>query len=241
MDLKESGLVDVETHWYYQSKLVPFKQSLKKYSTNARRTIDIGAGSGFFARSLTDFDNGGTAICVDPNYSIESTERNGTLIFVREIDNSSADLYLFVDVLEHVEDDLMLLKRYTTNAPGGALIMISVPAFQSLWSSHDEFLGHFRRYRLRQVRELIEKADLQIIQCNYIFGLIFPIAWFVRKLKRTESPSSDLSPIPKPFNWLLLKLLKVEHRSSINKLAGLSLFAVARVPIERQHRNQSDY
>jgi hypothetical protein len=240
MDLKESDLVDVETHWYYQAKLVPFKRNLKKYSKKIQRTIDIGAGSGFFAKSLTDFDDGGTAICVDPNYSIESTERNGSLIFVREIKDPSADLYLFVDVLEHVEDDLMLLKRYTTNAPGGALIMISVPAFQSLWSSHDEFLGHFRRYRFKQFKELIEKADLQIIQCNYIFGLIFPIAWFVRKLRRTESPSSDLSPIPRPFNWLLLKLLKIEHHTSINKLVGLSLFAVARVPIERQHSNQSD-
>lgn len=240
MDLKESDLVDVETHWYYQAKLVPFKRNLKKHSKKIQRTIDIGAGSGFFAKFLTDFDDGGTAICVDPNYSVESEERNGSLIFVREIKDMSADLYLFVDVLEHVEDDLMLLKRYTTNAPGGALIMISVPAFRSLWSSHDEFLGHFRRYRLKQFKELIEKADLQIIQCNYIFGLIFPIAWFVRKLRRTESPSSDLSPIPRPFNWLLLKLLKIEHLTSINKLAGLSLFAVARVPIERQRSNQSE-
>ena len=235
MDLKESALVDVETHWYYQSKLVPFKLNLKKYSKEIRKIVDIGAGSGFFARSLTDFNNGGTAICVDPNYSAESSERNGALIFVREIDDPSADLYLFVDVLEHVEDDLKLLKQYTTNAPSGALIMISVPAFQSLWSSHDEFLGHYRRYRLKQFRKLIENADLQIVQCNYIFGLIFPIAWFVRKLRRSNHPSSDLSSIPRPLNWLLLKLLKIEHRSSLNKLAGLSLFAVARVPIENRH------
>ena len=240
MDLREAALVNVETHWYYQSKLVPFKLSLKKYSRDIRRTIDIGAGSGFFARSLTDFDNGGIAICVDPNYNVESIERNGALSFVREIDDSSADLYLFVDVLEHVENDLSLLKLYTTNAPGGALIMISVPAFQSLWSSHDEFLGHFRRYRLRQVKELLEKADLQIIQCSYLFGLVFPIAWFVRKLRRTESPSSDLSPILRPLNWLLRKLLEIEHRSSVNKLAGLSIFAVARVPIERRHSSHTD-
>ena len=145
MDLKEDALVDADSHWYYQAKLVPFKLNLRKYSHGIRRTVDIGAGSGFFARSLTNFDNGGTAICVDPNYEIESAEKNGALSFVREIKAPSADLYLFVDVLEHVEDDLKLLKMYTTNAPPGALIMITVPAFRSLWSAHDEFLGYFRR------------------------------------------------------------------------------------------------
>ena len=68
-------MVDVETHWYYQSKLVPFKLNLKKYSKEIRKIVDIGAGSGFFARSLTDFNNSGTAICVDPNYSTESSEK----------------------------------------------------------------------------------------------------------------------------------------------------------------------
>lgn len=234
MDLKESALVDAKTHWYYQSKIVAFKRAIKKYSSGIQTIIDIGAGSGFFARSLTDFDHGATAVCVDPNYESESSEENGSIVFVREISAPSADLYLFVDVLEHVEDDLKLLKLYTTNAPVGALIMISVPAFLSLWSAHDEFLGHFRRYKLKEVRDLLVRADLQILQCNYIFGLIFPIAWIVRKLKRSSTPSSDLSPIPRPLNWLLLRLLKIEHQIPFNKIAGLSVFAVARVPLERQ-------
>ena len=233
MDLKEGALVDADSHWYYQAKLVPFKRNLRKYSHGIRRTVDVGAGSGFFARSLTDYDNGGSAICIDPNYEAESTDKNGALSFVREIEAPSADLYLFVDVLEHVEDDLKLLKMYTTNAPAGALIMITVPAFRSLWSAHDEFLGHFRRYRLKQVQDLLVHADLQILQCNYIFGLIFPIAWIVRKLRRDNSPSSDLSPSPRPINWLLLRLLKIEHRVPFNKIAVLSVFAVARVPLER--------
>lgn len=230
MDLKESALVDADSHWYYQSKLVPFRRALRKHSHGIKSIVDIGAGSGFFARSLTDFDNGETAICVDPNYEVESTEKNGALSFVREIHSPSADLYLFVDVLEHVEDDLKLLRKYTDDARPGALVMISVPAFLSLWSAHDIFLGHFRRYRLAQLRALIKAADLELLECNYLFGIIFPIAWIVRKLKRKESPASDLSSIPGPLNWLLLKILKIEHQTSINKLCGVSAFGVARVP-----------
>ncbi len=233
MDLKEGALVDVDSHWYYQAKLVPFKRNLKKYSHGIRRTVDVGAGSGFFARSLTDFDSGGCAICVDPNYAAESTEKDGALSFVREINGCSADLYLFVDVLEHVEDDQKLLRKYTDDASAGALVMISVPAFSSLWSAHDVFLGHYRRYTLKQLRKLIESADLELVESNYLFGLIFPIAWTVRKLKRNNQPASDLSTIPKLPNWLLTKVLKIEHLTSLNKICGLSVFAVARIPSNR--------
>lgn len=233
MDLKEGALVDANSHWYYQAKLVPFKRNLSKFSHGIQRIVDVGAGSGFFARSLADFNGGMTALCIDPNYETETSEHNGALRFVRESNSPFADLYLFVDVLEHVEDDLKLLKMYTTNAPAGALIIITVPAFQSLWSAHDEFLGHFRRYKLKQVQELLIEADLQILQSNYIFGLIFPIAWMVRKLRRSNSPSSDLSTVSRPVNWLLLRLLKIEHLIPFNKIAGLSVFAVAQVPPER--------
>ena len=182
---------------------------------------------------MTDFEYGETAICIDPNYEVESTEKNGALRYVRELHSPPADLYLFVDVLEHVEDDLKLLRGYTDHATPGALVMISVPAFLSLWSAHDIFLGHFRRYKLAQVRTLVKAADLELLECNYLFGLIFPIAWTVRKLKRKESPASDLSSIPRPLNWLLLKILKIEHQTSINKLCGVSVFGVARIPNHR--------
>ena len=229
MDLKELGLVNPETHWYYQAKILPFKLAFNKYSKNSKTVYDVGAGSGFFAKSIIQLDANLSAICIDPNYEKEWSENSGKLKFVKAVKNPTADIYLFVDVLEHVADDLGLLRMYTDFAPPGAIIMVSVPAFMSLWSPHDVFVAHYRRYRLKQVETLVIKSGLELLESRYLFGSIFPIAWLVRRLKRNDSPSSDLATLPLPLNTILKVLLKLEHRIRINKLAGISTFVVARV------------
>ena len=173
-----------------------------------------------------------TAICIDPNYESEWQESGGKVKFLKSTEENSADIYLFVDVLEHVADDLALLTSYTKQAPSGAIVMISVPALMSLWSPSDVFLNHFRRYRLRQVEKLVSQADLELLESRYLFGTIFPIAWLVRKLKRNKPPSSDLAALPKLLNALLRFFLKLEHGVRFNKVAGVSAFVVARVKVK---------
>ena len=229
MDLKELGLVDPATHWYYQAKIVPFKNAFRKYAVKPKTIFDIGAGSGFFAQSIAQLDDSLQATCIDPNYESEWQENSGKVRFVKSTTNYSADIYLFVDVLEHVADDLALLKSYTDHAPTGAIVMISVPAFMSLWSPHDVFVEHFRRYRLKQVEAVISQANLELLESRYLFGIIFPVAWLVRKLNRNATPSSDLSSTPPILNAILRSVLKIEHRFRINRVAGVSTFAVARV------------
>jgi hypothetical protein len=232
VDLKELGLVDPATHWYYQAKIVPFRRAFHKYSSRPKTLLDIGAGSGFFTKSMLQLNSELTAICIDPNYEYEWHESEGKVKFLKSTENNSADIYLFVDVLEHVSDDLALLTSYTKQAPSGAIVMISVPAFKSLWSPHDVFVDHFRRYRLKEVEKLVSQADLELLESRYLFGVIFPVAWLVRKLKRNAPPSSDLASVPTLLNALLRFVLKLEHRTLINKVAGVSTFVVARVKVK---------
>ena len=232
MDLKELGLVDPATHWYYQAKIVPFKSAFQKYARQPKTVLDIGAGSGFFAKSIVQLNSDLTAICIDPNYDSEWQESDGKVKFLKSTEENSADIYLFVDVLEHVADDLALLTSYTKQAQSGAIVMISVPALMSLWSPSDVFLNHFRRYRLRQVEKLVSQADLELLESRYLFGTIFPIAWVVRKLKRNKPPSSDLAALPKLLNALLRFVLILEHGVRFNKVAGVSVFVVARVKVK---------
>ena len=71
------------------------------------------------------------------------------IAFRRAIDHCQADLVLAMDVIEHVEDDAALISAYCDLAPRGTRFIISVPAFNFLWSAHDIFLEHHRRYTLR--------------------------------------------------------------------------------------------
>lgn len=242
MDLKESGILgpQVETHWYYTSKACALGRMLANLSF--RRVLDIGAGSGYFSQYLLRNSAAESACCVDPNYAVERDERsNGKeLLFRKSSGSVDADLVLLMDVLEHVADDHALLAEYVAKAPSGSLFFISVPAFAMLWSGHDVFLGHYRRYTLTQLETVVKKSGLQILQGNYYFLAVFPAAASLRLLQRLvgngqprhdQEGKSQLTrhgPLMNNFlRWLCRLELPVMR---LNRLAGLSVFCLARKP-----------
>jgi ubiquinone/menaquinone biosynthesis C-methylase UbiE len=99
--------------------------------------------------------------------------------------DGSFDVVTSFDVLEHVEDDRRAageLERITRK--GGALI-ISVPAFMSLWGQHDEVNHHFRRYRRGQLLSLFPKC--RPVMATYWNCLGFPMVYLRRKIKERFS------------------------------------------------------
>src|SRR5258708_1580191 len=176
MDVKEEAILGagIGEHWYYRSK---GRALLAMLGRLPRLVLDVGAGSGVFSRLLLDA-GANEAICVDPAYAAERQERHGgkPIAFVHRVERSNADLVLMMDVLEHVDDDVGLLRHYAGLVAPGTRVLITVPAFQSLWSGHDLFLEHKRRYRLGQVVALARRAGLQPLRARYFFGLIFPLA-----------------------------------------------------------------
>lgn len=229
MDLRESENVDASQHWYYQSKLFPIVRALKRYTPDFSSLIDVGAGSGFFAKALVQSSSSINAICIDPNYPEDALGVREQIQFCRTVNGQTADVLLFIDVLEHVEDDLKLLRGYTDAAVDGCLVIVSVPAFMSLWSAHDDFLLHFRRYRLSQLRSLMDNAELEVLDAHYLFASILPAVWFVRRFGRTKNSTSDMRNSSKLTTWILIKVLSFEHRFRRNRVAGLSAFVVCRV------------
>lgn len=230
MDLKELSLVNPDEHWYYQSKLLAIKNAASRFAPKARDYVDVGAGSGFFGRRVPDFALGASTICVDPNYSEESDELDGALRFRRNAPLLPADVYLLIDVLEHVESERALLDDYTKVAISGAIFIVTVPAFRSMWSGHDIFLGHFRRYLLKEVVGVLRDSGLEILHGRYLFGSIFPLAWIARRFQRGETERSSMRPAPHAVNWVLRLLTSLEHRLPFNRVAGLSAMVVARKP-----------
>jgi len=240
MDLKEEAILGAEagSHWYYASKgraLLDLLKGLKLESL-----LDVGAGSGIFSRQLIDAGVCQRALCVDPGYEVERVERhNGHEIrFARAIDRPSADLVLMMDVLEHVDDDVGLLRSYTRNLEPEDLVAISVPAFQFLWSGHDEFLEHRRRYSKRQIEAVVRAAGLEPVKSGYFFGLLFPVAVAARLIDRWTvklglgNRKSSLARQGRTLNRLLIALHDLERKVvfPVNGLAGLTVFCLARRP-----------
>jgi trans-aconitate methyltransferase len=238
VDLKEEDILghDISKHWYYRSKLAALLCYVMHLAP--RRILDVGAGSGFFSKGLLHQTEAKEALCVDTGYSSEKEEFvNGKSVQFRTgCGQTDADLVLMMDVLEHVDDDVGLLGEYVKKVPAGTHFLITVPAFSFLWSGHDVFLDHKRRYSLAEVEGVVKKAGLSVESSSYYYGLIFPLAATTRLISRpfrqqNNHPHSQLKQHNTVVNGILayicsLDLLMLRR----NRLGGLTVFCLARKP-----------
>lgn len=236
MDVKEIDILgeDIERHWYYRSKALAVQQLLRGVQVGT--ILDVGAGSGFFSRHLLKTSQARDAWCVDISYEGDSEGFEGAkpIHCRRTIGQVDADLVLLMDVLEHVDDDLGLLRAYVDKVPTGSLFLISVPAFSFMWSEHDVFLEHRRRYSLAQIEGVVRSAHLALQRSAYYFGAVFPIAAATRLVdkvlhKSGQPPRSQLRRHHPVVNAGLSLLSRLElPLFPLNRVAGLSAFCLAR-------------
>jgi SAM-dependent methyltransferase len=235
MDLKEVDVsgAGVGDHWHYASKASAIRRFLRASGVN--RILDVGAGSGFFSTHMLERTQAPEAWCVDTSHTDDTDgEAAGKPIrFRRSVDRCDADLVLLMDVLEHVDDDVGLLMQYVKGAPSGSRFLITVPAFQFLWSGHDDFLGHKRRYTPGSLEDVACRAGLDIEHCAYYFGLTFPLAAAPRLGERVRrqprEPASQLHRHHPFVNGLLKAFCRIElPMFRFNRVAGLTVIRVAR-------------
>lgn len=152
----------------------------------ASRVLDVGAGDGYVARQLAAaMQQKAEVVCLDPHYSdqhLHSFQQaaNGTahVRFTRDSPEGLFDLILLLDVIEHVPDDHALLTGLVCDRlrPGG-WVLVSVPAWQALYTRHDAFLGHYRRYQPAQLRRLLAQVGLRRVRGGGLFhALLLPRA-----------------------------------------------------------------
>jgi SAM-dependent methyltransferase len=234
MDLKEEDILgaDIGRHWYYRSKAAALRRAVSRLSP--RHILDIGAGSGFFSRHLLAEGGAQSALCVDIGYTADRDDSvaGKPVLYRRDTGPTDCDLVLMMDVLEHVDDDRGLVRLYADKVPSGAHFLATVPAFRFLWSGHDVFLEHKRRYRLPEIEKTMTDAGLEVVHGAYYFGFIFPLAAAVRLATRGDtSPKSSLSRQGAVTNGLLTLACMAElPLFPINRLAGLSAFVLAKKP-----------
>jgi SAM-dependent methyltransferase len=227
-------------HWWYQGRRRVLERTICRLGLPPRaRILDAGCGSG---RNMVDLAQHGTVIGVElsPTSAQLARERSAGEVIEGSVmdmpfDNGSFELSVSLDVIEHLSDDvgaLSELRRVT--APGGALL-VTVPAYQWLWSGHDEINHHHRRYNRGTLLAAAERAGWRCERTTHFNSLLLPVAIMLRALDRIDpratKSSLDLWVPPAPLNWLLRQPLLLEA-SVIGRggsiPAGLSLLAVFR-------------
>lgn len=245
MDLLESNSkVDINS-WYYYSK---FKLSLNilssisslKSAVSAESAIlaDIGAGSGVFTKAFLDAFTSPhkKAYAIDTNYKEVDLGFRDNVYFCHELPKGiKPNYFFFMDVLEHVESDVDFLNNWVESAPKGSIFLITVPAFKCLWSNHDLFLKHKKRYSLKELEKVISAAGLDVLKSSYFYASIFPFVFLKRKILEPLFRSTGflnaqgIKPANKLSNFILKTILSLEiNIYGLNRLFGLTCIAVAK-------------
>ena len=229
-----------DRHWWYRGRRTVLEGVLGGLDLPAgTRILDAGCGSG---RNMIELARYGTVTGVELSETSVALARErqcgevvaGSVLEMPFPDHSF-ELAVSLDVIEHLEDDLTALREMRrTVAPGGALL-VTVPAYQWLWSGHDEINHHHRRYTRRSLQHVAEQAGWRQARTTYFNSLLLPVAILLRVLDRvntkTTESSLDLWVPPEPLNWVLERPLALEAamiKRGGRIPAGLSLLAVFR-------------
>lgn len=173
MDLRERTSTNQVRHPWETVRSAFFNNKICKL-TNSQpvQVLDIGSGDCWFSEQLLSKLPAGSHItCCDSNFTDQdiNTHLISGIKKVRELPKQQYDIVIMLDVLEHIENDSSFLQTEVTTRlkPDGHLV-VSVPAHPSLFTSHDEFLGHYRRYTKHQLLEVVG-ASFTVNQHGYLF------------------------------------------------------------------------
>lgn len=237
MDLKEvneMSLIEERSHWWIRTRFQYIDKAISFLKNKTIKVAEYGCGTGqnlWYLEKSSQFKNNISSMTgVDPNltaeYSPEWLSNRINLSSDLNEDVQNSNLILAMDVLEHIEDELDALAMWKKNLSNEGVLLITVPAFQSLWSYHDVFLEHKRRYTKKSLLAVAEKSGLEPIKITYAFGHIFPLVFLIRKLSKAKESQSDLALPPKLINFILITLGKIESFLGGNPFFGTSVIGI---------------
>jgi len=158
----------------------------------AKQILDVGSGAGQIAKHLLKYaDHDARLTCFDLSFEMLRRARNrlksdapshlvADLTRLPFADNSF-DCVTCGYVLEHLPDDVRILRALRANLKRGARLVLTVPAHQHLWSYADEYAAHYRRYGTKQLRAALEKAGFQVEFLTQFMMLLYPLLWLGRR------------------------------------------------------------
>ncbi|MBX3015329.1 MAG: class I SAM-dependent methyltransferase [Caldilineaceae bacterium] len=184
-----------------------------------RTILDIGSGAGNMAHHLAHY---GTVIGLDPNpRPLAVASQRGLTALQGSGDNlpfpdSAFDLVTLLDTIEHIPDEFGVLEECRRVLKPGGKLLITVPAFQWLWSYNDEINAHQRRYTAPELEHKLAMAGFEAKRLSYNNFFLFPLVAGMRLLRPYQpelaSPhlttdeqvyQVEMEPIPEPANTLL--------------------------------------
>ncbi len=239
-----------ETHWWFRGKkdiVLDFaeKQAGLSFKQENQKILDVGCGMGLMLNVLKDYgdvygmdvEQIAVEYCLESYKDLKNKVKIGALPDEVPFNNESFDYVFALDVFEHVYDDRAAMKKVLNLLRPGGKLIITVPALMSMWSHHDEFNHHYRRYEKKELLEKISEVGFEIKRCSYYNVLLFLPAFLLRWIKNMfKIESSDVASVNTNsiFNEILYHIFSSEKKWLRNHdymLPGVSLIMFAEKPL----------
>jgi len=233
-------MYDVESqHWWFRARR-DILTNLVLQCISQGNILDVGCGTGFILEALqTAYAGKCETWGIDiSEMAVQVCHAKG-LTQVRQgvLENNALpahyfDLVMFLDMIEHLEHDLGTLLRAKHYLKPQGQILITVPAYQFLWSAHDEIHHHKRRYTKKQLTELLQQAGYEVVFSSYFNTFLFPLIAIARLLNNLHDRhhQSDAKMPSDLVNRFLYQIFKLE-KNLVPKIPfpfGVSLVCLAR-------------
>ncbi len=223
-----------KTHWWHIAKRNLLMGHIKPQDKDI---LVLGAGGGMLCCQMQG--QGARVVAVDISslvcehihleYGIQTVEHD----LNRGLPDLGRcfDIIIATDVLEHLKLDSAVVDDLLKYLKPGGQFIITVPAFESLWSDWDEQLSHYRRYTVKTMRALLERSpSLHITKISYIYCMLYVVIWFRRRIFKLSKQQCDFKSSSSPVSNALFGLYcAVESRilRGVNFPFGVSIFACA--------------
>jgi 2-polyprenyl-3-methyl-5-hydroxy-6-metoxy-1,4-benzoquinol methylase len=199
MDLSETRAGGAARHPWEVARAEAIIRVLGRTRKSFATVLDYGCGDGFSGREVQRAFGASALAGIDvhlPEASCGLQHVDGkTVELTRDeatLGERRFELVLLCDVIEHVHDAEPFLRGIIERrvAPGG-LLLLTVPAFQILFSSHDRALRHYRRYSLRQLRETVSNVELDVVESGYLFASLLAARGLGKLGELVRKPTAD--------------------------------------------------
>ncbi|MBI3570212.1 MAG: class I SAM-dependent methyltransferase [Gammaproteobacteria bacterium] len=228
-----------DRHWWFVVRRRIIGDMLDKIEfPDGARILDAGCGTGGNLELLSHYGVP-TGLEMDETAANLARARNvaniagGSFPDNLQFPKDSFNLVTFIDVLEHIEDDLGALLAARSILVAGGSLLITVPAFQFLWGTHDEMHHHKRRYRKERLADLITRSGFRLQYISYFNTFLFPMAVIARMAEKyipfLGGQAGSNLPGPR-VNSVLAAIFNCERKllGRMRLPFGVSIIAIAR-------------
>lgn len=232
-----------QDYWWHVGRFAIIEQymglALKGHEPKKPKILNIGAGTGGTIPSLEKFGEVHNADVSDD--AIKYLKKRGYK--ADKVDSKTlpykADTFSVVgafDVLEHIEHDVEALKEWMRVLKPGGKVVLTVPAYQWLWTQHDISLHHYRRHTKNSIHTKAKHAGLKPVKVSYAIVFSLPLVVGFRHLnkllRRKVNEETSYVTLPGWMNSMFTALLKLEAKGHkfLSYPAGTSVVAILEKP-----------